>query len=177
MYGEVSDNQTTIPLDAKAAVQSVEPKSLAVTGQLKQKQILIDLVKGSTTPSYVAGEKGKGILAVQVKISCTPTILVDGKPSSLFSGPSRNQVLQQLPASAFERVEVMTNPSAAYRHAADSSPLCCEALYPGNVFEGPKETVQFKVPLPIQGAYAVTFADQGLVNQGSPGSSTVVTAL
>jgi outer membrane receptor protein involved in Fe transport len=43
------------------------------------------------------------------------TILVDGKPSSLFSGPARSQVLQQLPASAFERVEVMTNPSAAYR--------------------------------------------------------------
>src|SRR5438270_412132 len=43
------------------------------------------------------------------------TILVDGKPSSLFSGPSRGQVLQQLPANAFDRVEVMTNPSAAYR--------------------------------------------------------------
>ena len=43
------------------------------------------------------------------------TILVDGKPSSLFSGPARSQVLQQLPANAFERVEVMTNPSAAYR--------------------------------------------------------------
>jgi outer membrane receptor protein involved in Fe transport len=43
------------------------------------------------------------------------TIMIDGKPSSLFSGPARGQVLQQLPASAFERVEVMTNPSAAFR--------------------------------------------------------------
>jgi outer membrane receptor protein involved in Fe transport len=43
------------------------------------------------------------------------TILIDGKPSSLFSGPARSQVLQQMPASAFERVEVMTNPSAAFR--------------------------------------------------------------
>jgi outer membrane receptor protein involved in Fe transport len=43
------------------------------------------------------------------------TILIDGKPSSLFSGPGRSQVLQQLPANAFERVEVMTNPSAAFR--------------------------------------------------------------
>jgi outer membrane receptor protein involved in Fe transport len=43
------------------------------------------------------------------------TILIDGKPSSLFSGPGRSQVLQQSPANAFERVEVMTNPSAAFR--------------------------------------------------------------
>src|SRR5262249_55064165 len=43
------------------------------------------------------------------------TIMVDGKPSSLFKGPNRGQVLQSLPANAFERVEVMTNPSAAYR--------------------------------------------------------------
>ena len=61
--------------------------------------------------------------------------------------------------------------------AADSSPFCCEALYPGNVFEGPKETVQFKVPLPVQGAYTVSFADSGLVSQGNPGSSTVINAV
>ena len=43
------------------------------------------------------------------------TIMIDGKPSSLFKGPNRGQVLQNLPATAFERVEVMTNPSAAFR--------------------------------------------------------------
>ncbi|HEY0438029.1 MAG TPA: TonB-dependent receptor, partial [Phenylobacterium sp.] len=43
------------------------------------------------------------------------TIMIDGKPSSLFKGAARGQVLQNLPASSFERVEVMTNPSAAYR--------------------------------------------------------------
>ena len=43
------------------------------------------------------------------------TIMIDGKPSSLFSGPAKGQVLQSLPASSFERVEVMTNPSAAFR--------------------------------------------------------------
>lgn len=43
------------------------------------------------------------------------TIMIDGKPSSLFKGPSRGTVLQNLPANAFERVEVMTNPSAAFR--------------------------------------------------------------
>jgi outer membrane receptor protein involved in Fe transport len=40
------------------------------------------------------------------------TILVDGKPSALFSGPGRAQAIQSMSADQFERVEVMTNPSA-----------------------------------------------------------------
>jgi outer membrane receptor protein involved in Fe transport len=42
------------------------------------------------------------------------TIMIDGKPSGMFRGDNRGQVLQQIPASQFERVEVMTNPSAAF---------------------------------------------------------------
>jgi outer membrane receptor protein involved in Fe transport len=42
------------------------------------------------------------------------TILVDGKPTTLFSGPGGGLTLQQIPASQYDRVEVMTNPSAAY---------------------------------------------------------------
>ncbi len=41
------------------------------------------------------------------------TILVDGKPSPLFSGPSRAQALQSMSPDQFDRVEVMTNPGAA----------------------------------------------------------------
>jgi len=40
------------------------------------------------------------------------TILVDGKPSALFNGPGRAQAIQGMSADQFERVEVMTNPSA-----------------------------------------------------------------
>lgn len=40
------------------------------------------------------------------------TILVDGQPSALFQGPQRADALQQLPADRYERVEVLTNPSA-----------------------------------------------------------------
>ncbi len=47
--------------------------------------------------------------------SSNVTILVDGQPSPLFSGPSRADALQQLPANQFERVEVITNPSAAFK--------------------------------------------------------------
>lgn len=42
------------------------------------------------------------------------TILVDGRPSGVLTGQSRGQALLQLSASQYARIEVMTNPSAAY---------------------------------------------------------------
>jgi outer membrane receptor protein involved in Fe transport len=42
------------------------------------------------------------------------TILVDGKPSGQFEGENRAQALQNLPANSIDRVEVITNPSAAF---------------------------------------------------------------
>lgn len=42
------------------------------------------------------------------------TILVDGKPSGQFEGENRAQALQNLSADQIERVEVITNPSAAF---------------------------------------------------------------
>lgn len=41
-------------------------------------------------------------------------IMIDGKPSGMLRGEGRGQALQQLQASQFDRVEVMTNPSAAF---------------------------------------------------------------
>lgn len=42
------------------------------------------------------------------------TILIDGKPSGRFRGEGRGLALQSLPANQIERVEVITNPSAAF---------------------------------------------------------------
>ncbi|QBX36613.1 TonB-dependent receptor [Brevundimonas sp. S30B] len=42
------------------------------------------------------------------------TILVDGRPSGILTGAGRGQALIQLPADQYARIEVMTNPSAAY---------------------------------------------------------------
>lgn len=42
------------------------------------------------------------------------TILIDGKPSGMFQGDNRAQALQSLPADQIDRVEVITNPSAAF---------------------------------------------------------------
>jgi len=56
---------------------------------------------------------------VSMRGDSSVTVLIDGKPSSLFQGDSRGQALQQLPANRFERVEVISNPSAEFR--ADGS--------------------------------------------------------
>lgn len=42
------------------------------------------------------------------------TILVDGRPSGVLQGEGRAQAILQLPADRYARIEVMTNPSAAY---------------------------------------------------------------
>ncbi len=42
------------------------------------------------------------------------TILIDGRPSGVLSGGSRGDALQAMSASGIERVEVITNPSAAF---------------------------------------------------------------
>ncbi len=41
------------------------------------------------------------------------TVLIDGKPSSI-TGTSRAAILDQIPASTIDRIEIITNPSAKY---------------------------------------------------------------
>ena len=41
-------------------------------------------------------------------------IMIDGQPSQLFNGPAGAQVLQSMPADRIDRVEVITNPTAAF---------------------------------------------------------------
>lgn len=42
------------------------------------------------------------------------TILIDGRPSAMFSGGSRADALQAMSGGTLERIEVITNPSAAF---------------------------------------------------------------
>src|SRR5690606_34949867 len=51
---------------------------------------------------------------VSLRGDANVTILVDGRPSTQFNGASRGQMMLQIPASQYARIEVMTNPSAAY---------------------------------------------------------------
>lgn len=50
---------------------------------------------------------------VSLRGSSNVRILVDGKPSSI-TGSSRAAILEQIPASSIESIEVITNPSAKY---------------------------------------------------------------
>ena len=52
--------------------------------------------------------------SVSLRGDSNVTILVDGRPSGVLSGEGRAQALLQLPADRYARIEVMTNPSAAY---------------------------------------------------------------
>lgn len=51
--------------------------------------------------------------ALTLRGDANVTILVDGKPSAMFEGNGRADALQQFPADQIDRVEVITNPSAA----------------------------------------------------------------
>lgn len=50
---------------------------------------------------------------ISLRGSQNVTVLIDGKPSAL-TGASRQALLEQIPASSIERIEVITNPSAKY---------------------------------------------------------------
>ena len=50
---------------------------------------------------------------ISLRGSGNVNILIDGRPSGL-TGPSRDAILEQIPAASVERIEVITNPSAKY---------------------------------------------------------------
>lgn len=62
-----------------------------------------------TIPSIAVDQDG----GISLRGSGSILVLIDGKPSSL-TGADRGAILEQIPASAIERIEVVTNPSAKY---------------------------------------------------------------
>jgi outer membrane receptor protein involved in Fe transport len=101
---------------AAAAVQtSIDRKSYSVAGDLQAQGggAITDALRN--IPSVQVDVQGN----VSLRGDSNVTILVDGKPSSLFEGDNKAQALQSLQASTIERIEVITNPSAEFR--ADGS--------------------------------------------------------
>ncbi|MGZ5986783.1 MAG: TonB-dependent receptor domain-containing protein [Caulobacteraceae bacterium] len=101
----------TVQGQAQTAMRSdIDRRSYDITKDLQaQTGSIADALRN--VPSLQVDVQGN----VSLRGDPNVTIMIDGKPSSLFKGPARGQILQQLPASSFERVEVMTNPSAAFR--------------------------------------------------------------
>ncbi len=112
---------------SQPAATPTEVKPVTVTGKAPAYVRSIDRRSYdlSANPQAAGGPIGevlRGIPSVDVdpqgKISlrgdANVTILVDGQPSAVFQGQNRADALLQLPASRYQRVEVMTNPSAAF---------------------------------------------------------------
>ncbi|HEX5237892.1 MAG TPA: outer membrane beta-barrel family protein [Sphingomicrobium sp.] len=109
------------------AAKAPPPRAIVVTGTRRQYDSTIDRRIYSIGNDVQAangsiGDVLRNIPSVDVDLQGNVslrgdshvTIMVDGKPTSLFNGPGGGQTLLQVPASQYERVEVMTNPSAAF---------------------------------------------------------------
>lgn len=86
----------------------IDRRSYALGKNLQaQSGTVADLLR--TVPSVDVDVQGNVSLRGDQKV----TIMVDGKPSGIFSGGARATAVQSLPADQYERVEVITNSSAA----------------------------------------------------------------
>ncbi|WEK19106.1 MAG: TonB-dependent receptor [Candidatus Pedobacter colombiensis] len=101
-------------------------KEVAITGQKSTMQLGIDKKVFSVDQSLVseggsASDLLQNVPSVQSDIDGNITlrgstgvkVLIDGKPS-MIAGGNVTQILQSLPASSIESVELITNPSAKY---------------------------------------------------------------
>ncbi|HEY3951581.1 TonB-dependent receptor domain-containing protein [Phenylobacterium sp.] len=94
---------------APAMQTSIDRRSYSLAKDLQaQTGSLADALRN--IPSVQVDLQGN----VSLRGSPNVTILVDGNPSGVFQGPGRSTALQSIPASRFERVEVITNPSAEF---------------------------------------------------------------
>ena len=88
---------------------SIDSTSYSLANDLQAKTgTLADALRN--IPSVDVDPQGN----VSLRGDANVTILVDGRPSGVLSGDGRAQAILSLPADQYSRVEVMTNPSAAY---------------------------------------------------------------
>ena len=107
--GTPADQQPAITVVAAKPVyrSTIDRRSYSIAGDLQQSTgSLADVLRN--VPSVQVDMDGN----VSLRGDPSVTILVDGKPSALFSGPGRAQALQSISPNQYERVEVMTNPPA-----------------------------------------------------------------
>jgi outer membrane receptor protein involved in Fe transport len=100
----------TVTGQAQAPVRTaIDRRSYSVSGDLQAASGSIgDALR--SVPSVEVDVQGNLSLRGDTNV----TIMIDGKPSGMFKGSGRAMALQQLPADQIDRVEVITNPSAAF---------------------------------------------------------------
>lgn len=124
-----ADAQTATPKPAEATPPPAAGSSttVVVTGQRPQVSRKIDrkvyrtdqdLQSKTGSASDVLGNIPSVTVDIDGNVALrgnNVTILVDGKPSPMLSGPNRGDALQQMSADEIAQVEVITNPSAAFK--------------------------------------------------------------
>ncbi|WP_419252215.1 TonB-dependent receptor domain-containing protein [Caulobacter sp. ErkDOM-YI] len=96
--------------DSTAMRTSIDRRSYSVANDLSARTgSIADALRN--VPSVEVDVQGN----VSLRGDPNVTILIDGKPSGQFNGDGKADALQSLPADQIDRVEVMTNPSAAFR--------------------------------------------------------------
>lgn len=100
----------TITSDSTAMRSSIDRRSYSVANDLSAKTgSIADALRN--VPSVEVDVQGN----VSLRGDANVTIMIDGKPSGQFSGEGKGDALMAMSADQIDRVEVMTNPSAAYR--------------------------------------------------------------
>jgi hypothetical protein len=95
----------TIEADRKHIEYKIDKKIVNVSQDISaQGGSAVDVLEN--TPSIQTDIEGN----VQLRGSSSFTVLIDGKPTPLEG----SEALQQIPASAIENIEIITNPSAKY---------------------------------------------------------------
>ena len=89
------------------------------------------------------------------------TILIDGRPAGVLTGEGRAQAIQQMQAAQFARIEVMTNPSAAYSPEGSGGVI--------NLISKPNQP---KPGMTTTGSIRANVGDNGRWNLGLTGSQT-----
>jgi len=108
--GATAVEGVTVTSDSTAMRTSIDRRSYSVANDLTaQSGSIADALRN--IPSVEVDVQGN----VSLRGDANVTIMIDGKPSTMFNGDGKADALQQMPADQIDRVEVMTNPSAAYR--------------------------------------------------------------
>jgi outer membrane receptor protein involved in Fe transport len=97
-----------ITANADAVASTMDKKTFTVADNVSQSGGSV-LQAMSTLPGVTVGQDGK----VQVRGSDKVVVLIDGKQTALTGFGSQNG-LDNLPASALERIEIINNPSAKF---------------------------------------------------------------
>jgi outer membrane receptor protein involved in Fe transport len=128
----------TVRSDSTAVRTSIDSRSYSVANDLSAKAgSIADALRN--VPSVEVDVRGN----VSLRGDANVTIMIDGKPSNQFSGEGKGDALMSMPADQIDRVEVMTNPSAAYR--PDGSAGIINLITKKTQKPGTNGTVRFNV--------------------------------